>query len=313
MMIKKRKSKKIVRHVRQKEKVVGERPKMQWLFFLCTVVFLGSSLYIFFCSHVVDVETVHVMQTQRTDAREIERVVRESFSGDIFWCIRKNNFFFVDKKAIAERVSQDQRIRNVDVHTIFPQTMEIVITEYEEFPVWCVEKSGTCHILRDGCNEQNIDQQSDLVKMNPHFTILDHAHEQLYENQCVISKDDLARISLLGKELIYAMDARIVEPYHVDLRGSREVKYVTDEGWYILVDVTQPTDEVIATAKLFMKQVIQMDQRTNIEYVDFRFSEKIFYKMKNEEKEDMDRFENEDEEKAESVQNESAKESLTHD
>ena len=288
MMIGKKKTR-VIRRSHQKEKKQVERPKYQWVFFLCVLLFFGGSLYIFLCAQFVDVVHIRVTNTHRTNAQDIERVVQDSLTGNILWCVKKSNYFFINKKQIIERIMEDQRIRNVDVKVVFPQTIDVDITEYEEFPVWCVEKNGVCYLLQEGCVSRIVDPQSDLVQKNPHFTILDHGHEQLEDQQCVLSQDDLAMISYLGKELVYAMDVRITEPYHVDLRGSREVKFFTDEGWYILADVTQTREDIINTSKLFIKQVINMEQRTNIEYVDFRFPEKIFYKLKNEEKNDMER------------------------
>lgn len=316
MMIKK-KSNKIVRRSRKSERKPKkdlEKSRVSWFFLFSVIVFLGGSLYVFLCAHVVDIVHITVEGSQRTDVRAIEDRARTVLNGAVFGCVRKSNFFFADTASITQRVLEDERIRAVHVYKIFPQTIHIAVVEHDTLPIWCVEKSGVCHLLHDGCVIRDVDMMSDLVQLNPHFIVMDHAHDALRVGECVISQSDLDTIAFFGNELIYAMDAKILEPYHVDLRGSREVKYFTDEGWYVLVDVTHPRNEVIDTAGIFMKKVIQMDQRKNIEYADFRFPEKIFYKMKNEESEDdMSRTDNIDDDAQEDQSQEKSKKPKAHD
>ncbi len=287
------------RIVRRTKKVSSKKPRQkrslrQWFFLLCVAVFCGVLVFIFLCSDLVRIVHVHVEGVDRVSADAVSRVVQEQLSGMKFACVQNDNYFFINEKAIREKVSEDQRIQSIDIARTFPDTITLSITEYDTVPVWCIGSiHGTCFVLNtEGYTMQKTDVQSSRVQDNKHFIIVDHGHAVVEKNQRVISAEDLHKIQVLGEELIYAFTVGIVQPYVIDFRGSDEVRFETDEGWSILVDVGHDTDEILQVARLFTQKVELQSLRSDLAYVDLRFPEKMFYKMR-------DGVEKKDEEKSE--------------
>ncbi len=284
MMIARKQNSKVVRsaHMRKDApRIKKEYHPKKWLFIFSLVLFIGSIAYIFFCSQFVDITQIDVQGTQRTDRNIIVANVRELISGNIFGCIRKNNFFFLQKSQIIEKIREDQRIKNVSIQKHFPSIITITVEEYAVLPVWCLgDMGGDCFVLIDGCVAQKAELNSALIQQNEHFIVVDRARDHVEIGQCVITRDDLEKIAYLGKELIYVLNVGVTQPYFIDARGSREARFVTDESWDILISLAQDKEETLDMAQLFIKKTVLPVSRNNLSYVDLRFAEKIFYKVK---------------------------------
>lgn len=281
----KKKNDKIVRRrkgpaVRPRKKG-NQRTMREWFFVFMLVVFCGAVGHMLFCSSFVSLVSIDVRGTDRVEQSSVQSVVESMLEGQKFTCIKNNNYFFVRTRKIEDAIKNDQRIKSVYVTKKFPHTIKIDITEYDVVPLWCLhDVGGECFELEDGCVVRRVDMQSSLVTDNRHFIVVDRGHDSAEDGQCLIPSEDIAKIQFLGEELIYTLNVGIVQPYIISFRGSREVRFDTDEGWHLLIDLSHDTQEILTTAQLFMKKVELPTKRIDLEYVDLRFPEKIFYKMK---------------------------------
>ncbi|PID52202.1 MAG: hypothetical protein CR972_02860 [Candidatus Moraniibacteriota bacterium] len=280
-------AKKTDRIVRRRKKIPPKKLRKKigwrrWFFIFSVVIFSVSLVYIFFCSELVRILTIKVNGVERVQEDDIELLVQDMLSGIKFACVKNDNYFFINKDQIIEKILEDQRIKNVVITRVFPNEISVNITEYDVVPIWCVSSVlGSCFELNgEGHTVRKIDVNSQLVQNNKHFIVVDHGHESVENNQRVISAEYLEKIQILGEELIYAFNVGIKQPYIIDFRGSGEVRFESDEGWYVLVDLSHELDEVLHVAQLFAKKVELPSVRSDLEYVDLRFPEKMFYKMR---------------------------------
>ncbi len=264
----------------KKKSATPRRPR-RWIFIVATALFVAGTLYILSCTPMVEVHDVRIAHATRVDAEALRARIVASLEGAVFGCIAKSNFFVVRSGAVADIVREDVRVRDVRVTKVFPHGLVVDVEEYTLFPVWCVRDGAECHAMEGGCVGRQIDPTADIVRNNPSMIVYDTGHDTVVEGTCPVTADDVSKIAHVGEELTYAVDTRIIQPYKVDFRGSREVTYTTDEGWTIMTDLGRDSDATLATAKLFMATVMQDHKRSDLISMDVRFPEKIFYKMKN--------------------------------
>jgi hypothetical protein len=281
-MIVRKQNSRVVRNNREKKETAKkEKNPRRWSFVLMVIIFLCSVGYVLFYSPVTEISHIAVEGSRRTDVQNIINVTQDAIAGKLFGCIKRNNFFFLNTSDIIKKNSEDQRIKSVVVKKVFPDTIVISVEEYELFSVWCIGgEEGSCYELVDGCVVQPVDMNSALIQQNDHFVVVDKARDHVDIGQCVILQKDLDAIAYLGKELIYTLNVGIVQPYFIDVRGSREIRFVTDESWQILASLESATNDTLDTAKLFVHKVTLPVARNDLEYVDLRFAGKIFYKFK---------------------------------
>lgn len=292
----------IRRNKKERRKKVQRWSLLQWFFVSCVVVFISVIIYVFIFSPLVHITVIDIRGTTRVHTDDISDKVNQNLDGKKLQYIAKRNYFFVSGEEIIASIKEDQRIKNVSITKQFPNKIEIEIIEYDTVPIWCIGSvDGTCFELdTNGCAVRKVDMHSPLVYDNQHFIIVDHGHDSIEARQCVVSEEKLSKINFLGQELIYALNVGIKQPYTIDFRGSGEIKFDTDEGWYIFVDLSHDAKEVLHIANLFAKKIELPSSRSDLEYVDLRFPEKMFYKMKD----GVEQEEQNDEENVDSEMNE---------
>ncbi len=287
-MAKKTKSKVVRRNKSTKNKTVNraknKKLPLSWkriLFLLTIILFIGIVGYVFVCSDLVKVNIVEVNGIEKIDEKRILQIAENSMDGEIVGFVARDNYFFVNTKDIAQDISTDKRIKDITITKKFPQTITIDIVEYNVVPIWCIgSMNGDCFIVENGHIKESTTFDSDIITQNRYFVVVDKSRSDVQIGEQVIAEENLDKIEFLGEELKYALSVDIEQPYVTLSRGSHEVKFMTDEGWYILVDVTQEADEIVDVAKLFFSKVNLPSRRNDLAYLDMRFPERIFYKMK---------------------------------
>lgn len=248
---------------------------------LATTAFAAGVTYVLLFAPVTQIQDIRVVHTARIDAAALATAIDASLDGTVLRFLARRNFFVVRSSDIAALVRRDVRVRDVRVTKIFPDGVEVDVAEHTLFPVWCVQQGASCYVLRDGCIAQSVDPSSDVVRDNPSIIIHDVGHDVVTQGACVATSEELERMAYMGSELVYTLDTRIADLYRADFRGGREVTYTTEEGWTVTVDLARDPNDTLATLRLFMATVMSDKNRGDIVYVDVRFPEKIFYKMKN--------------------------------
>ena len=290
---------------KRQKNIEDRRTWKQWFFIVAVGLFVGGVGYIFLCSTFVEINKFEIQGTNRVNENEILDMVNDKISGDIILCLKKNNYFFINVNAIQDDILQDKKIREVIVQKEFPGTIHINITEQEVLPIWCLGSiEGNCFVLEDGIATSVVKLSEDVIVQNEHFVVVDQVRGEINVGDRIIATEMLNKIEKLGEELIYVLDTVIEQPYIIESQGSHEIRFVTDEGWHVVVDLTQDVDEILYIAKLFIKKVELPSHRNDLEYIDMRFPEKIFYKMKEgvEKVEDEDLSDDEDIDKKEDVE-----------
>jgi cell division septal protein FtsQ len=299
-----RKSMQKAKPIKKVRKEENKKKPFSWrrlIFIFGALVFFGVTIYVFFCSTLVSIDVVNVTGTERTKDLEIEQIVEDKISGDKFGCIKNNNYFFVNIDDVKYSIEQDKRIKEATITKSFPKTLNIEIEEFDVIAVWCIKDiHGECFIVEDGKIVEPITFDSEMLAQNKYFVVVDKGRESVQVGESVITDQYLQTISFLGNEFKYAISVGIEQPYTVLSRGSYEARFQTDEGWYILVDITQSPEEILDTIALFFKKVELPARRNDLEYLDMRFPERVFYKMKDGVEQTEEELKQENEEKSES-------------
>ena len=265
----------------RKKNTKNPRTWKQRFFIFVVIIFIGCVGYIFLCSNLLNVHQFDIRGTNRVDKNQIINVIESDIDGQVIACLKKKNYFFVNKHKIIKDILKDNRIKNVNITKQFPDKIIIDIQEYDDVAIWCKSMAmKSCFVLNGEIAEREITMEDPVVVENKHFVIVDETHQDISIGDHVMTEEYLNKIKTLSKELVYVLDVKIEQPFRVASRGSHEVQFMTDEGWYIIIDLSHDLDEVFDIAKLFVKKVELPSRRSDLEYVDMRFSEKIFYKMK---------------------------------
>lgn len=70
-----------------------------------------------------------------------------------------------------------------------------------------------------------------------------------------------------------------IAPLKIEVFENKDIKMFTKEGWYILTSSDLDAQEIAADLKLLLEQKVG-DKKSQLEYIDLRFPNKAFYKLK---------------------------------
>jgi cell division septal protein FtsQ len=248
------------------------------LFFYCTfLIFLISVPYLFFFSPFMRIVHVEITGNENISEEEILEKINSELSGNFLFFLEKRNFFVLSPRKMEQLVlSEFRQIRSVEAEKKFPSEIRVKIFERTPSLVLCADK---CFILdeqgeayrekdiSDGTEESNLFHLEDLSRKE----IL--LGEKNLDSQYV---DYLTTLKVKVDDEIVLTQNEIQTPSLV----SKDIRVMTHEGWRIFFNQNIDIEKELEMLKAVLKNKIGEKQRVDLEYVDLRIDNKVYYKFK---------------------------------
>lgn len=255
---------------------------------LLIVVIVGT---IFFLPKF-KVQKFEITGTAEVSREALEEIARASVSSRLFGIFPKDRVFFVPTNEIQNRILEAYpRIQDVSVVHNFPDVLSITIKEREVWAVYCARDAensnmpaseidiyevvtGSCRLIDTkgvGFAEAPDLRGSLLLR------IYGPVSKEFTDGQPIYDIEPLKKIQVFLEGLKIKLSLQIQEvklgsPY------DESVTFTTTSGWNILMD--QKTDSELAVQNLVLVLGKHVTDQAQLEYVDLRFPNKVFYKLR---------------------------------
>ncbi len=249
------------------------------LFLLITaiILILLSIFYYLFLSgfsYIKNVEINKIKDNHLITEQELKQTV-ELIADKKRFFISQNNIVFFKKKSLEEMLKEDSRVETFSVEKKWPDTLLIEITESEPIALLIsFANNENCYLNSEGrviyvssfttLLEQKLPVFYDQTEVN----LADPSYIKLFKNVLSLIKCDI-----LSQNDIKADMVKISEKADIF-----EVEITTNEQWRILINSEADFEQQIGNLALILKEKIK--DRNNLEQIDLRFGERIFYKSK---------------------------------
>lgn len=249
------------------------------LFYILEMVFVGTVIYLLFFSPFLMINKIEIQGAEKIDAGEAESFVKEKISGKFLGFIPKDNLALFFNGGMEKKLQDKfKRLETAEVKKIFPEKIRISMTE-KKFRL----------IFSDGKSAYLID---DLGRAWPREDFeLKGDEEELVVFTDKSGKEVADKNQALEAELVeYVLEVKekIENEAGIEtgsnfssprlISGDLEVE--TASGWKIHFNREIPLDKSIETLKLVLNEKIK-EEAKNLEYVDLRIKNKVYYKLKN--------------------------------
>jgi cell division septal protein FtsQ len=196
-----------------------------------------------------------------------------------------NNILLFPKESIEENIlKKNLRVKRIVFDRIFPNSVFISFTERKAEAVWCAEENmGEGQKVR--FSEKNkcffIDKHGIIFDEAPFFSkgiflkIIGGHEGDLKLGDVVLNGGDFTKILELKDYIQNSLDFK---PETVFLKNDDIYEIYLDRGWKIIFDLENSVEETFDNLKILLEEIGNEEQ--NLEYADFRFSNKVFYKFK---------------------------------
>ena len=257
-----------------------ERKFSRVLFWLLFLGFLGICGYILLFSPYLDVDSVFIEGNQDISKREIADNVAKSIEGKYFSFFPKKNFFFVNKKDInAALKSNFDQLEVASIEKKFPGTISIQVTERRPELVWC--SGGVCYFVgKDGLAYGGAAGADEELRKKGFLMVIDDSAVPVDLGKTKISPDYIGFIEAADLMLRDGLKLDPAESFHTAGIASGEISVKNREGWTVKLGSEFSVEDAKKVMQTLFEKELNEEVRKNLDYLDLRIKNKIYYKIK---------------------------------
>lgn len=251
----------------------------RFVFYFVSVGFLGVIVYALFFSPFLAISSVEMKGNRRIERSAILDLIRPQISGKIFEAVDKNNLFLVRngkmERTILERF---KLIRSAKIKKKFPSVLMIDILE--RIPMLAVCESR-CFILdENGQAYDNFEPSLDETQKYDLIRLISQSERDINLGDTVLDRDYMNYLLNARKKLTEDLGFGIENDFWTPTIISNDIRVKTKEGWSIYFNREIEIAREIEILKVIIGEKIGKDQRADLEYIDIRIDNKVFYKFR---------------------------------
>ena len=271
----------------KKTKVGKRQPRLKIYIFLLILIFLFG-LYFVNTNSYFKIINVEIKGNQTIDSKDVIALVSQQLTKNRFFIFNQDSIFFFSKRQAKKVLNENYSLENVKVNKDFFNAIVIEIKEIEPALVWIfggkqfyLNKEGGV-IKEVGLSDLNVqpgEEGTEIIRVGSSIydypTVYDLSDKEPIPGQLVASEEFINFITELDSALRDNADFE-VSYYTIPTLYAEEATMFTNEGWQVHF---KTTDSVIAQVnRLFLILQRKVENRSNLQYIDLRFGDKIFYK-----------------------------------
>lgn len=266
---------------RRKNKIKLWRRRIS-LFFLLAAAF--SWVWFLFYSSYFKIEKVEILGLEKIDRNEIKAIVDSQIKSRRFLIFQQDNLFIFDEKFLFKNIMAKYILNDLIIKKDLPSALRIQIKEKTSELVWVansknyyLDLSGTVISEISPASNAEMEESPEESPLEVKFTglpkIYDESNKEVAIGEKVLSEEQALAIVEFTEKITQFTNAEI-DFYKLTNEG--EIRAVTKENWYILF-ANSNIENQLKKLDLILKEKIK-DQRKNLEYIDLRFDDRVYYK-----------------------------------
>jgi len=252
------------RRLRKKKSIL--KNKFFWIFALVLIAFISLFYLICFCSYF-QIKNIKISGNYKVSAENIRKVIEENIPKKILFFNSKSIFLINLNKVEEGLLEKFPHVENIFFDKDFPDKLIIEIKERE--PVAVFEKDNRYFLIaKDGVIfEETGEKESWLVVKNPAVSEIELGKE-------VIERERIEKIIIIETGL-EALDIQTIE---AEIVNDQRVNVKTSEDWQAFFNFDNDVSNQVFNLGVVLKEKISPGKRRNLEYVDLRFGNQVYYK-----------------------------------
>ena len=250
----------------------------RFLFFISALAFFAVSFYALFFSEFLEITTVDIVGNEKISREAVLENINSKIYGEYLGIIKKNNLLLARTGKIKKDLLESFKIiRNVETKRKFPNKLEIIIFERKPQLIFC--GGDKCFMLdenREAYEEINLNQNDSA---NNFIILTDENSKGINLGEFVLDQPYLEYV-LEIKVKLEEIGLKIENNFKAKSFISKDIRIKTEEGWEIYFNENIELEKEIEMLKVVLENKIEKNQRQDLEYIDLRIDNKIYYKFR---------------------------------
>jgi len=258
----------------------SHRGVSRFLFWSTTVIFLGVVVYILFFSSFLSITTFKVADSNYVVEDDILDMIVPATDGKILGIVNKNNLFLTSKNKIRKDILEKFRqIRDVEVRKKFPSELDVRIEE--RVPTMLFRGSAEWFILDENAVAYDTaNPEAEEIKKYDLPSLSDMDGKEITIGDSVLNAEYMRYVLDLKKKMKSDTEVEIENDLQTPSLISKDIRVKAKEGWGIYFNENINVDKEIETLNVVLESKIEKSQRPDLEYIDLRIDNKVYYKFR---------------------------------
>lgn len=230
----------------------------------------------------VQISEVNFSGTSVLSEDGLRRTIKENLAGFNFLVVPKSSIFVANTDSLAALlVYQNPRIKQIAIEKKFPRTLAVSVVERIMWGIAC-EKIPEPEVVEQRC--VYLDDEGYGLESAPKSTgglirkiqlegVLPEPGKELVPPELV------GKMKFLDRLLSESTGSRIIEFAYSKI-VPREISVRIDKGYSLIFSLEENFTESVNVLKTVLVKEIG-DKESDLEYIDLRFGNKVFFKLKN--------------------------------
>lgn len=250
--------------------------KLKVLFFggLFFCLILGLVYFLIF-SPYFKIKNITIKGTEKISQDEILNLTNQVLNGSYLKIIPQNSLILFPEQKLKELLKEKiPVIKEVRIIKKIPFSLTIEIKEREKVIVYCGEMK--CFYLdEDGFAFEEAPE----IYGGLNLTLKDNSKREVKIKEVAINKDLVSFLSQI-KEFLEKFLSLTLLNFQIDFYPSRDLTAITSEGWQIFFNSSGDPKAQVQALQMVLEEKIK-EQRNQLEYIDLRMANRIYYKLRN--------------------------------
>jgi cell division septal protein FtsQ len=203
--------------------------------------------------------------------QEINDLVNQQFAEKVWWLFNQQNYWLFNANELSQKLKQNYNLFSTEITKPGFHTLHINLQEQTASLILQIGESFY-HLDYKGAAFEQINAADAVQTALPIVIVNTSATVAINSSPLDSNMQDF--LLTLNRRLIQQNIG--VKNYVLDSVTDREVKVQTTDGYYILFDIRQDVASQTNNLKLLLQDKIKDPK--NLQYIDLRFGERIFYK-----------------------------------
>lgn len=237
------------------------------LFFLLATIF--GWIWFLFYSPYFKIEKIEILGLEKIDKNEIKAIVDWQISRPRFLIFRQENLFLFNKEDLSKNIKTKYIFDNLTIEKNSPNSLIIRLKEKASKIIWIANNKNYNVDLEGTAVSETSTSNSEIALP----IVYDESNKEVVIGEKLLGKEQVQAVCELSEKISQIANVEIV---FYKITTEKELRAVTKEGWYILFN-GKDVESQLLKLNLILKEKIK-DQRKNLEYIDLRFEDRVYYK-----------------------------------
>jgi cell division septal protein FtsQ len=262
----------------------------KFIFWMLLIAFFGGIIYSLFFSGFLAVNQIEINGLNELDRKNIDEVVNSKIEGKYLKMIDKNNLLLVSNRTVEnELLKRFVKIENVRIIKKFPHGLIVNIEERESSMVLCPIED--CFMIdKAGISFSKVDYSLPEIRENKLVWLRDLSDKAVNIGSETLSSEYLKFILAIEDKMKSELDISMEKNYETPSRVSADIRGKTQDGWKIYFNENIDLQKEINMLGIVLSEKIG-DRRQDLDYIDLRADNKVYYKFKQGTQEEMNKDE----------------------